>query len=167
MILRFAAPSLASLSVIRTRGARHRRFSSLRCRRLAAPLSRRLWTSTSSTMPSWSTARQKPVFLAGDLHRNLVQMPLVSGTGQPPPDPIGECLTELHRPSPHDLVDDDNAACGQHLLDHAQAERKAEIQSNRMADDLGREAIAGVAGGSRRRNPVRLRDLTRHRKPPT
>src|SRR3954471_9032968 len=46
-----------------TRGARHCRFSSLRSRRLAAPLSRRLWTSTSSTMPSWSTARQSQCFL--------------------------------------------------------------------------------------------------------
>src|SRR4051812_44661051 len=39
-----------------TRGARHCRFSSLRNSRLAAPLSRRLWTSTSSTMPSWCSA---------------------------------------------------------------------------------------------------------------
>src|SRR4051794_8603146 len=46
-----------------TRGARHCRFSSLRSRRVAAPLSRRLWTSTSSTMPSWSTARHSQCFL--------------------------------------------------------------------------------------------------------
>src|SRR3954454_13415513 len=46
-----------------TRGARHWRFSSLHSRRLAAPLSRRLWTSTSSTMPSWSTARHSQCFL--------------------------------------------------------------------------------------------------------
>src|ERR687894_2318364 len=41
-----------------TRGARHWRFSSLRSRRLAARLSRRLCTSTSSTSPFRSTARQ-------------------------------------------------------------------------------------------------------------
>src|SRR5215203_5239290 len=46
-----------------TRGARHCRFSSLRSNRLAAPLSRRLWTSTSSMMPSWSTARHSQCFL--------------------------------------------------------------------------------------------------------
>src|SRR3954466_13334526 len=45
------------------RGARHCRFSSFRSKRLAARLSRRLWTSTSSTMPSWSTARQSQCFL--------------------------------------------------------------------------------------------------------
>src|SRR4051812_5957250 len=38
------------------------RFSSLRSRRLAARLSRRFWTRTSSTTPSWSTARQSQCF---------------------------------------------------------------------------------------------------------
>src|SRR3954447_11494874 len=41
-----------------TRGARHCFLGSLRSRRLAARLSRRFWTRTSSTTPSWSTARQ-------------------------------------------------------------------------------------------------------------
>src|SRR4051794_9360899 len=45
-----------------TRGARPCFFSSLRSRRLAAFLSRRLWTKTSSTTPSWSTARQSQCF---------------------------------------------------------------------------------------------------------
>ncbi len=44
-------------SVIMTRGARHCRFSSLRSRRLAARVSRRLCTRMSSTIPFWSTAR--------------------------------------------------------------------------------------------------------------
>src|SRR3954470_20899216 len=48
---RLAAPQLGSLSVIMTHGARHCRFSSLPSRRLAARLSRRLCTSTSSTIP--------------------------------------------------------------------------------------------------------------------
>src|SRR3954447_16535243 len=46
-----------------TRGGRVCFFSSLRSRRLAAPLSRRLWTRRSSTMPSWSTARHSQCFL--------------------------------------------------------------------------------------------------------
>ena len=40
----------------------------------------------------------------------------------------------------------EDAACGQHLLDHAQAQREAEVQPDRVADDLGREAVAGIAG---------------------
>ena len=38
----------------------------------------------------------------------------------------------------------DDAAGGQHLLDHAQAEREAEVEPDRVADDLGRKAVAGV-----------------------
>src|SRR3954447_25112279 len=45
-----------------TRGGRPCFFSSLRKRRWAARLSRRLCTSTSSAMPSWSTARHSQCF---------------------------------------------------------------------------------------------------------
>jgi len=83
-------------------------------------------------------------------------VPLVSGIAQPPPDLVGKVLAELERPLPHALVADDDAARGQHLLDHAQAEGKAEIQPNRMADDLGGKAIAGVAGANWRRHRVQL-----------
>src|ERR1051325_833219 len=74
----------------------------------------------------------------------------VSGAGQPPSDPVGERLAELQGPLPHTLVADDDAAGGQHLLDHAQAERESEIQPNRIADDLGWKPVAGVAGEGRR-----------------
>jgi hypothetical protein len=49
---------------------------------------------------------------------------------------------------------DDDATRGQQLLHHAQPEREAEVEPDGMADDLGREAIPGVAGasGCRRRN---------------
>jgi hypothetical protein len=78
-----------------------------------------------------------------------------------PPALVRKVLAELERPLPHALVADDDAARGQHLLDHAQAEGKAEIQPNRMADDLGRKPVAGVAGEGRRCHPIRLRDLAR------
>jgi len=109
----------------------------------------------------------QPVLLAGNFDGNLVEVPLVSGIGQPPPDLVSEVLAELERPLPHALVADDDAARSQHLLDHAQAEGKAEIQPNRMADDLGRKPVAGVAGEGRRCHPIRLRDLARQGKPPT
>jgi hypothetical protein len=54
---------------------------------------------------------------------------------------------------------DRNAAGGEDLIDLAQAERKAEIKPHGEADDLGREAVAGVAGRSRRDHLVRLRDM--------
>src|SRR3954447_3418575 len=91
----------------------------------------------------------------------------VSGRRQTPPDLVGKCLAELERPLPHALMADDDAACGQHLLDHAQAEREAKVQPYGVADDLGREAVPGIAGGDRRCHPVWLRHLARHGKPPT
>src|SRR3954465_15258757 len=46
----------------------------------------------------------EPVLLASDLHLDLVQVPLVSGTGQPAPDLVGEALAELARPLPDGLM---------------------------------------------------------------
>src|SRR3954467_10710388 len=91
----------------------------------------------------------------------------VSGRRQTPPDLVGKCLAELERPLPPALMADDDAACGQHLLDHAQAEREAKVQPYGVADDLGREAVPGIAGGERRCHPVGLRPLARHGKPST
>src|SRR3954447_18520127 len=84
-----------------------------------------------------------------------------------PPDPVGKVLAELARPLPHALVAHDNAGYSQHLLGQVLAEREAEIQPDGVVDGLGREMIAGVAGGGGRCHPVRLRDLACHSKPPT
>jgi hypothetical protein len=40
-------------------------------------------------------------------------------------------------------VADDDAACGQHLLDHPQAQRETEIEPHGMADDL--KPVTGIA----------------------
>src|SRR3954464_1514940 len=97
-----------------TRGARHCRFSSLRSKRLAARLSRRLCTRISSTRPSWSTARYTQCFWSAIFEGDLVEVPFVSGAGCPAPDPVGKVLAEFERPPTHALVADDDAACGQH-----------------------------------------------------
>lgn len=39
---------------------------------------------------------------------------------------------------------DHDAACRQHLLDHAQAKREAKVQPHPLADYLGWEAMAGI-----------------------
>jgi hypothetical protein len=54
---------------------------------------------------------------------------------------------------------------GNHLLDHAQAERKTKVKPDGVADDLGRKAVAGIAGANGRRHPVRLPALLPIRKP--
>src|SRR3954464_13929503 len=69
--------------------------------------------------------------LAGDLEHDLIHMPLVARPGQPPADDVGELLAELEAPLPDGLVADLDAAEGQHLLNHAQAEREAEPEGQR------------------------------------
>src|SRR5215210_420161 len=71
---------------------------------------------------------------------------LVAHTGEPAPDLVGEALAELARPLAHGLVAHVDAAGRQHLLDHAQAQRKAEGEPHGVADDLARKAVAGVGG---------------------
>src|SRR3954471_5556958 len=88
----------------------------------------------------------EPVLLAADHQAHFVEMPFIARTGQPAPDLVGERLAELEAPLAHSLVAHVDAAGGQHLFDHAQAQRKAEVQPHGVADDLARKAIAGVGG---------------------
>src|SRR4051812_37404943 len=74
-------------------------------------------------------------------------------------------LAELARPLPHGLVADDDAASREDLLNHAQAEQEPKVQPNRVADDLGRKSVVGIAGANGRRHPVRLSALRPIRKP--
>src|SRR4029453_299797 len=74
------------------------------------------------------------------------EMPLVAGPGQPPPDDVGELLAELEAPLPDRLVTDFDAPESEHLLHHPKAQRKAKVQPDRVADQLRREAVAGVEG---------------------
>src|SRR3954471_7736800 len=88
----------------------------------------------------------EPVLLAPDHQAHFVQVPLVSSTGEPAPDLVGERLAKLARPLAHGFMAHVDAAGGQHLFDHAQAERKAEVQPHGVADDLAWKAVAGVGG---------------------
>jgi multidrug transporter EmrE-like cation transporter len=107
-----------------------------------------------------------PVLHTGDLERDLIQRPLVAKPGKTTTDLVGERLAEFARPLPHGFVADDDVTRGQQLLHHTQTEREAEIQPNGVADDLGWESIAGVAGGSGCPHPTRLPFPARPRKPP-
>jgi hypothetical protein len=106
----------------------------------------------------------QPVLHTGDLERDLIEMPFVADAREPTTDPVGELLAEFARPLSHGFVAEDDAAGRQQLLYHTQPEREPEIQPDRVADDLGREPIAGIAGATSCRHPNRLLTLARYRK---
>ena len=74
-------------------------------------------------------------------------MPDVVRAGLLATEASGILRTELLSPSPDRLIGNDDAALEQHLLDEPQAQRKPEVQPDRMGDDLGREPMALVADG--------------------
>src|SRR3954447_13278454 len=88
----------------------------------------------------------EPVLLSPDHQAHFVQMPLVSRTGEPAPDLVGERLAELARPLPDGLMAHDDTAGRQHFFHHAQAQREPEVEPNGVADDLAWKAVAGVGG---------------------
>ena len=94
----------------------------------------------------------QPVRRSSDLDDNLIEVPFVADPRQAPPDLVREPLAKLQRPLPHRLMTDNNAAGGQHLLDHSQAQREAEIEPDRMADDLGRKTVTGISVRSEHRH---------------
>jgi hypothetical protein len=49
---------------------------------------------------------------------------------------------EHRRPAPDRFVRELNAPCGQHLLDHTQAQRESVVQPDRVADDVRRKLVA-------------------------
>src|SRR3954470_11602318 len=88
------------------------------------------------TDPTLANSPPEPVLLAADHQAHLIQVPFVARTGQPAPDLVGEGLAELAPPLPHGFVAHHDAAGRQHLFDHAQAQRKAEVEPDGVADDL-------------------------------
>jgi hypothetical protein len=68
------------------------------------------------------------VLHAADLEGDLIEMPVVAYPRQLATDLVGELLAEFARPLPFGLMADNDAAGGQQLLHHPEAEWEAEIQ---------------------------------------
>src|SRR4051794_728870 len=88
----------------------------------------------------------EPMLRSPDHQAHFVEVPLVSRVWQLAADLVGERLAELARPLAHGFMAHVDAAGGQHLFHHAQAQRKAEVQPHGVADNLARKAVAGVGG---------------------
>src|SRR3954447_14321176 len=74
----------------------------------------------------------EPVLLSPDHQAHFIQMPLVSRTGEPAPDLVGEVLAELARPLPDGFMAHDDTAGRQHLFHHAKAQREPEVEPARL-----------------------------------
>ena len=113
---RSAAPQLASSSVTMTRGGRTCFFSSLRSRRSAACLSRRLCARMSSAPVRrsreavWSTARHGRYFTPASVGTTSSRHRLSPAAGSLRRVWRATALAELQRPLAHGLVSDNEAA---------------------------------------------------------
>jgi hypothetical protein len=91
----------------------------------------------------------EPVLPAGKGDHHLIEMPAVAGPRSASADEIGIFPAKLLGPTTNRLVTDLNSTGGEHLLDHPQAQWKAEIEPDREADYLGRGTVASVKRGAR------------------
>jgi hypothetical protein len=87
----------------------------------------------------------QPVLLARDRNHDFVEMPDIAMVWSLAPEAASVRRPELQRPPADRLIGHDDAALEQHLLDQPQAQRKPEVQPDRIGDDLRRKAMAFVA----------------------
>ena len=98
----------------------------------------------------------QPIWLSGDRNDDFIEMPFVAPRRSPVADLIGKGIAELHRPLTYGLVAHGNATLRDHLLDHAKAQGKPEIEPNGMACDLRRKAVAAIEGITSTRHAPRF-----------
>ena len=105
---------------------------------------RRDWTRTSSTLPRWSTTRNR--------HRSLALIPTNTSSRchlspertAPPAQLVGVGMPELGAPPPDRLVTHRDTAYQHQLLDLTEAQREPEVQPPAVVDDLDRLAVTLV-----------------------
>jgi hypothetical protein len=84
------------------------------------------------------------MLLAIDSNEDFIQIPVIAQSTLPSlqfPDIV---RTELMTPLPDRLIGHDNSPLGQEILYVSEAQREAMVRPDRIADDLGRETIAGI-----------------------
>ena len=91
-----------------------------------------------------------PEIVLPALHRDeqFIQVPRVTHPPAPMPEPPGVGGAKGLTPVSDGLVRDQDAPVSQEIFGVAEAETEAVIQPDGVADDLGREPVATVAGGS-------------------
>jgi len=79
---------------------------------------------------------------------SLIKMPFVTEVRYTATDYIGVISSELFSPFAHRLVSDKETAISKHIFDHAEAQRKPEIQPDRLCNNLGWKAMAVIKRGA-------------------
>src|ERR1700737_1256373 len=121
-------------------------LSSLRISRTAARVSRRRWMSMSNTSPWWWTARRRYIRSPGSRTTVSSRCQRSLGRGRRWRSRRAIAGPNFQHPAPHRFVGDVEPALGQEFLDIAVAQGEAEIEPDRVLDDLGREPMAAIAG---------------------
>jgi hypothetical protein len=65
-------------------------------------------------------------------------------------------------PAPHGFMADDDPARREQVLDHPQAERKADREPDSLLDDVRREPVAAINGFRCRHHRAQIADVRRH-----
>ena len=81
------------------------------------------------------------VSLATDREEHLVEMPLITGAWAPPPELVGVLLAKFPAPLPDGFIRDDDPPGEQEFFHIPVAQAEAEVQPDRVADDLDGKAV--------------------------
>jgi hypothetical protein len=88
--------------------------------------------------------------LATDRYDHFIEMPPVVRFVSRKPQVSRDRRTKLQDPAADGLVADAQASRGQQILDVSVAQGESQIEPNRVANDFGWEAVAGVRNGAHR-----------------
>ena len=88
------------------------------------------------------------MFLAGDQDCYLVEMPFIACRSLTPADFGGVRAAELQPPAADGFVAHHDAEFGQHLLDHPQAQREAEVEPDGVGNNRRWIAVASIQSGA-------------------
>ena len=82
-------------------------------------------------------------------NEHLIHVPFIARTRPAAAHAVGETLAEFLAPAPHGLMRDDHAPFRQDQLNVPEAEAEDVVESDGVADDLGRKAVAVMRVGWR------------------
>ncbi len=86
----------------------------------------------------------QPHLLSADPDVHLIQMPPAGWRTPAPAQVRGNLRTELQRPAADRLIADLDAPLGQQFLDVSEAQRKAVVEPDGMANDVSGKPVALV-----------------------